>query len=200
YETPISAQHEGVTTLQTGTGEQNRYTIGLRGGRHVLLHSSGPGCPACPPTGLHASYDPQGRLSRLNDTELQRDPDGRLRALKPAAAGWPGLVLHYPAQGKRHAWSSALTAQERLDYTARGLLRQRHFANGDSIVYDYDPQGRPIRINSTAGALSELTSLTWKGSVPVSISHPQENETRQYDEHKRLKVRTVRRAAAQIGR
>lgn len=199
YPQPASATQDGLTVVHGGTAQSTRFRIGLRGGRHVLLESGGPACPGCPPSGQRAAYDSHGRLIRLNDTVLARDAHGRLRSVAPHAPGWPGLVLHYHAGERRHAWSSELTGQEILHYTPAGLPRQRIFANGDGTRYDYDGQGRPLRITHTSGALSDATTLAWKGAVPLRIQHPHETETRAYDDRRRLRRRTVNRMSARPG-
>ncbi|NYT83282.1 DUF2235 domain-containing protein [Alcaligenaceae bacterium] len=199
YRQPISASTDGLTVVHGDAAQSTSFRIGMRGGRHVLLASDGPGCPGCPPTGQRAEYDDHGRLTRLNDTELIRHADGRLQTIMPLAPGWPGLALHYHAGERRHAWSSGLTGHETLFYTARGLPQRRVFANGDSTSYDYDRQGRPVRITNTSGMLSDITTLAWKGTVPIRIQHPQETEWRDYDDRKRLRRRSVRRVSAVPG-
>src|SRR3546814_5798841 len=89
-----------------------------------------------------------------------------------------------------------LTGTEYIHYDPRGPPAQRLFANGDSVHYEYDAGGRPLRITEKNTQAEQTTTLSWRGPLLSRTSHPHETETRDYDKHKRSRQRTISRAAA----
>src|SRR3546814_18754599 len=89
-----------------------------------------------------------------------------------------------------------LTGTEYIHYDPRGRPAQRLFANGDSVHYEYDAGGRPLRITEKNTQAEQTTTLSWRGPLLSRISHPHETETREYDTHKHLRQRTVSRTTA----
>lgn len=187
----------GLTIVRDAPGHETRFETALRGGRHLLLSASGAGCPTCPAAGTLAQYDPQGRLLSLNGTTLARDADGRIRQVRPYASGWPGLALDYQSNGLRASWASTLTGAETIQYNARRLPQRRQFANGDTVQFDYDAAGRPVRMAERNARHTHVTTLGWRGGLLHHVRHPHEIETRQYDTQRRMTHRTVRRGTHQ---
>ncbi len=196
YVRPVTHQQAGLTVVADARRQQTRFETAMKGGRYVLTRVEGAGCAGCAAPGTHADYDGQGRLREINGTRLQRDAGGAIRQLEAHAAGWPGLILRYRPDGYRASWTSALTGTESVQYNAQSLPSQRRWANGDSIDYDYDVQGRPVRlVEKNAGASLE-TTLRWRGGLLVYIGHDHERESRQYDRQGRLSQRSVERTSA----
>ncbi|UYO93823.1 phospholipase effector Tle1 domain-containing protein [Pollutimonas sp. M17] len=192
---PTAAQ-SGLTVARNAQGRETRFETALAGGRHVLTRVSGASCPGCAPPGSRARYDQGGRLLQLDGAALQRDAQGTVREVRPGTPGWPGLALRYHANGSRASWSSSLTGTESIRYNPQGLPGQRLFANGDTVRYEYDALGRPLRLIEKNARSEQVSTLSWRGSLLSRIDHPHETETREHDAHKRLARRTVSRATA----
>jgi len=184
---------DGLTIITTPDGRQTRMHMGVRAGRHVLLRASGAPCAGCAAPGSLADYDDAGRLASINGVGLQRDASGRIRAVTPAASGWPGLALGYDTAGRRSWWTSRLTGTERMQFDARGRPARRIFANGDQWEYQYDAAGRPARLVASNAHAVTQTRLAWRGGLLSAVRHPHENETRRYDAQGRLIQRRVTR-------
>jgi RHS repeat-associated protein len=191
-----TASQGGLTVAHNAQGQETRFETALLGGRGVLTRVSGAACPGCASPGSHARYDQSGGLVQLNSTSLQRDAHGAVREIRPGVPGWPRLALRYHANGTRQSWSSSLTGTETIHYNPRGLPAQRLFANGDTISYEYDTLGRPLRLVEKNARAEQTTTLSWRGSLLSRIAHPQETESREYDQHQRLRQRTVSRPSA----
>ncbi len=196
YFRPPTASQSGLTVARNAQGRETRFETALLGGRHILTQVSGAACPGCAAPGSQARYDQDGRLLQLNGATLRRDAHGAVREIHPGMPGWPDLALRYHANGMRASWSSSLTGTEYIHYNPRGLPAQRLFANGDTIRYEYDALGRPLRLVEKNAQAEQVTTLSWHGALLTRIGHPQETESRTYDEHKRLRQRTVSRASA----
>ncbi len=177
------------TRLQRADGVITDIDLTLRQGRAFVAAVTGAPCPGCPAPGTRADYDAQGRLTAINGSQIGRDEQGRLQTLVLAHTGWAGLTLNYDTQGRRFAWQSRLTGREHLHFNARGLMAQRHFADGNVWQYDYDDAGRPTRI--LQGGTE--TQLQWRGARLLAVQHPHESETRHYDAEGRMTQRTLKR-------
>lgn len=198
----IAAPHRDGPATTRVVDEHSRQTtmrFARQGSRHVLLDVTGAGCSGCPPPGTHARYDANGRLERINGTRIRRDAAGAVRQLVPGASGWPGLTLDYDQQGRLRHWRSTATGTETLVYTAKGLLTERQFANGDRMAVTYDIQDRPITVLETHGDLRSTTRLTWHGNRLTRIDHPVETESRHYDDAGRVIARRIHRESPADG-
>ncbi|TAN27144.1 MAG: hypothetical protein EPN31_11365 [Castellaniella sp.] len=142
---------------------------------------------------LPVERDHSGRLTAIESLQIQRYPDGRINRLLEPDGGWPGLVLAFDSRGRRTAWSSTLTGRTTARFDARdGLSGLRH-ANGDTLDITRDAAGHPSRLSyASVGQQSVAISLQWHGAHLTRLSHPSEEESRQYD-HGRLARRIVRR-------
>ncbi|WP_353151325.1 DUF2235 domain-containing protein [Pollutimonas bauzanensis] len=196
YIRPPTHAKDGLTVVTDGRQQQTRFETAIRGSRHVLTRVTGAGCAGCAAPGSHASYDEQGRLQAINGTHIHRYPNGAIHQLKPHGVGWPGLSLTYQPDAHRAAWASTLTGTERVLYNAQSLPARRIWANGDSVDYQYDAQGRPIRILEKNSLSTQKTDLQWRGHLLTRITHPNETESRQYDNLGRLSQRKVERLSA----
>ncbi|MCI2808207.1 phospholipase effector Tle1 domain-containing protein [Eoetvoesiella caeni] len=196
YVRTASVRQSGLTIVHGEQGRTTRFRVAQQGGRHVLLGVEGAPCPGCAAPGTQASYDVRGRLIQVNGMLIRRHPQGGIRQLVPAAAGWPGLVLDYSESGLRTSWRSAATGTERAIYGARGQLLRRVFANDDRWDYRHDAAGRLVAV--AAGNAQPEARLSWHGQNLLRIEHPNETDTRQYDQDNRLAARTVQRNAAGI--
>ncbi|MGP1615326.1 MAG: hypothetical protein ACTS5Y_09775, partial [Pollutimonas bauzanensis] len=196
YVRPPAPRTQGLTIVTDARQRQTRFETARQDGRYVLTRVAGAGCAGCAAPGSQASYDGQGRLREINGARLQRDASGAIRQLEPGAPGWPALVLRYRPDGLRASWSSALTGSERMLYEARSLPAQRVWANGDSAAYQYDAQGRPLRLVEKGAGATQETTLQWRGGLLVRIVHPNETESRQYDRQGKLSRRSVERASS----
>jgi RHS repeat-associated protein len=157
---------------------------------HGTLHSS----TQDPATTQHrVQRDRSGRLITIGSLQIQRGPDGRIHRLLELDGGWPGLALAFDPRGRRTAWSSTLTGQTMARFDAHdGLSGLRH-ANGDTLDITRDAAGRPSRLSyASVGQQSVAIGLQWHGTHPTRLSHPSEDESRQYD-HGRLVRRIVQR-------
>ncbi|RTZ43329.1 hypothetical protein EKL30_10685 [Candidimonas sp. SYP-B2681] len=193
YVRPATPAQAGLTVIKNNGGQQTTFETAIKAGRHVLTRVDGPGCATCAAPGSRASYDPQGRLIEINNTLIQRDASGAIRQLEPTTDGWPGLVLRYHSNGYRASWSSSTTGTERITYKPGPLPVHRVFANGDQVDYHYDVQGRPVRLVERNARGEEETVLRWRGKLLVQVAHPNETESRQYDDDNRLVSRRVTR-------
>ncbi len=199
YVRPATPARPGLTVIKDAAGRQTTFEIAIKAGRNVLTRVDGPGCASCAAPGSRASYDEHGRLIEINNTLIQRDASGAIRQLKPAADGWPGLVLRYHSNGYRASWSSTTTGTEQISYRQGSLPVQRLFANGDQINYHYDLQGRPVRLVEKNARSEEETVLSWRGKLLQQVAHPHETESRQYDDDNRLVSRRVTRKSQTSG-
>jgi RHS repeat-associated protein len=195
YVRPPTPQATGLTTVTQVGQKETWFEYAVKGGRHVLVSVHGALCPGCATSGSQATYDDDGRLRSINGTHIQRDKFGQIQTLRPRASGWPGLTLSYQGQGHRTSWGSALTGNERMAYDDHQRPVQRHFANGDTVNYRYDGAGRPIEVHERNHNASHTTRLQWQGQLLRRIDHPNEIETRHYDNERRLAGRTVERPA-----
>lgn len=193
-------QHDGLTVVSDASRGKTRFYTTIRGNRHVLAAVEGKGCFGCAAPGTRAAYDTQGRLTRINGTQIERSESGAIRQLQPAGMGWPGLALHYNDQGKRDRWHSSVTGIESMRYNDQGLPVERRFANGDTATMSYDVQHRPVHVRERHGDEETLTRLHWHGHRLVRIEHPEETETRRYDDDGRVTERSILREAASLGR
>ena len=185
----------GLTVVTNARHQDTHFETSIKGGRYVLTSVKGAGCPGCAAADSTASYDHEGRLIAVNGTRLQRDARGRVRKLQPHASGWPGLVLHYEADGGNSAWHSDATGDERTVYNSLSLPVQRVWANADSVQYHYDARRRPVRLVESNKNGTHETTLRWRGNRLMHIGHPHESESRLYDRRGRLIRRSVERAA-----
>lgn len=190
-------QQAGLTVVTDASRRETRFESAIKGGRIVLTRVSGAGCPGCAAPGSQASYDGQGRLLEVNGTRLQRDSAGAIRQIQPLGVGWPGLSMQYQSNGYRASWSSTATGTERVVYNAQSLPTQRLWANGDSVAYQYDAQGRPVLLIEKSTSATQQTTLRWRGRRLLHIGHPNETESRQYDRQGRLTRRSIERISAQ---
>lgn len=189
-------ERNGLTIATDASGRSTHFETALRGGRYVVTDVRGAGCAGCAAPGSTAAYDSEGRLTRVNGTQILRYPDGSMRSLLPDARGWPKLALHYRPDGQRVSWSSAATGAEHITYDRSRRPAHRGWANGDGVTYHYDPQGRPRRLVEAGAHASTQTTLSWRGAWLSHIDHPHESEARIYDEHGRLTERRVTRLSA----
>ncbi len=110
-----------------------------------------------------------------------------------APEGWPGLVIHYDAAGRRSHWHSPLTGRVSLRYTPQGLLASAEAADGRRWRYDYDALHRLIGIEVAQQAQRERTRLHWYNDQIVKVEHSAESETLIHDEQGRLATRQIAR-------
>lgn len=194
YVRPPTGEQSGLTRVMGAQGQETLFTTQVRNGHYVLTDVEGAPCSGCAAPGTRARYDNQGRLADLNGVRLKRDIQGQLQGIMVPDQGWPELSIAYTA-GRRSTWSSSLTGTEHQHYDRSGRPSLRRFANGDSISYEYDTQGRPRTMteSSTDGVLT--TSLGWHGKQLIRIHHPHETETRQYDTQGRISQREIHRPA-----
>jgi len=190
---------DGLTLVTNAQGGQTRFVTAMRGGRHVLRQADGAGCPGCPAPGSRAHYNRKGQLTGINQTRIDRDDSGAIKALHVTPAGWPALSLRYQSSGHRTAWHSSVTGTETMRFDPRHRPAQRRFANGDIWRYAYDAQGRPKRLEQTGAGETWTTRLSWRGRLLTRIAHPFENESREYDAGRRLAQRRVQRPGASGG-
>lgn len=196
YVRPATHSEGGLTVVTDSHQRQTRFETAIRGSRHVLTRVDGAGCAGCAAPGSQASYDSQGRLQEINGTKISRDANGAIRGLAPHGTGWPGLTLTYQADGHRASWHSTVTSTERILYNQLSLPARRIWANGDSVDYRYDPQGRPVQLIEKNRHAAQATELQWRGNLLTNIKHPNEAESRQYDSQGRLNQRKVERLSA----
>lgn len=190
-----SSTQAGVTIVKNAAGEESHYNSRLVNGRYLLDSVSGASCSGCATPGVQAQYDAQARLTQVNGTKLLRDAKGQLLRLDVADKGWPALSFQFDSRGQRSAWSASLTGTEQLRYDANRRPTARVFANGDSLVYQYDAQGRPVSMQESSARASLHTDLAWHGSLLTRIRHPHETESRRYDDARRLVHRDIQRPA-----
>lgn len=191
-----NAHQDGLTVVKNAQGRESRYTTQLKNGRYVVTQVQGSPCFGCAAPGTHARYDDKGRLQEINGTQVQRDPQGRLRSLKVHNLGWPGLQLRYSHTGQRKQWEALLTGTEHTHYDPLQRPSLRQFANGDSLRYSYDAQGRPAQLQAANSSGVLPTRLSWHGQQLLRIEHPHETETRRYDAQQRISERTLYRPAS----
>ncbi|MGB6218723.1 MAG: DUF2235 domain-containing protein [Castellaniella sp.] len=183
----------GTTRIHAANGATAVDTL-ARGGRTVLRAMRSSSCPGCPETIRRLGYDARGRLSAVGDLRIRRTPDGGIRTLAQARGGWPGLRLDYGPDGRLARWSSRLTGTTRLTHDAHGRLTGRHQANGGRLDIRRDTLGRPVGLRHTAPDASPLEiGLRWRDDRPVRLTHPEETEYLEHDDHGRVTARAVRR-------
>lgn len=191
-----TAKQDGLTIVKNAQQQETRFTTQIKKGRYVVTDVMGFPCSGCAAPNTHASYDENGLLQEINDTKIKRDPQGKLISIGVQNQGWPALRMHYSHTGQRQQWYSDLTGTEHTHYDSQQRPSVRQFANGDSVSYSYDAQGRPVRLqaNNATGTLPTL--MAWHGQQLQRIEHPFETETRWYDTQQRVKKRTIHRPAA----
>ncbi|HLR77861.1 MAG TPA: DUF6531 domain-containing protein, partial [Burkholderiaceae bacterium] len=199
YRHTASQRAPGLTVITDEKGQETRVHTAILGSRHVVTSVEGAGCTGCAAPGTRADYDRHGRLVSVNGTRLTRTDDGRVHRLQPARSGWPGLGLHYNADGLRERWHSALTGTETMRYNAQGLPVERHFANGDTTIFGYDVQHRPVTMHDRHGDAHTSTRLHWHGHWLTRIEHPAETEVRHYDSSGQVIQREILRDPADTG-
>ena len=195
-----SPAHRARTRLQAGQA----WAVlqhDTKAGRSVLEQAQGQACPTCPVHETRFGYDAQGRLARVGDLTLGRDTHGRLRTVRQARGGWPGLALQHDAQGRRTAWSSALTGPTRLHYGTDGGLQQVEWADARRMALRHDGAGRPVRLYYTGPQATAVDiRVQWRGPWPERLTHPKEVETLTRDPHGRVVVHHVQRPLKGGGR
>ncbi|NYT24565.1 DUF2235 domain-containing protein [Alcaligenaceae bacterium] len=209
YAQTARGNRAGLTRVRGSDGRQQeiRYQH-VHGGYRLLSRQSG-GCAqpasgavaACPDTAAGpdtiAQYDAQGRLTALSGMLLRRSPGGGLTGLlRPPAPGWPGLAFDHDGPQGRYTWQSDATGPTTLLADSAGRPAHLRYANGDTVRLHYDAQGRPLRIDESAGDPARgatSTRLRWHGRQLLRIEHPAETESLQRDGGGRIVGRSVQR-------
>lgn len=145
-------------------------------------------------TSLQVQRDHGGRLTAIGSLRIQRHPDGRVHSLLEPDGGWPGLALTFDPSGRRTGWSSTLTGRTTARFDGRDSLSGLRHANGDTLDIMRNVAGRPSSLTYASVGQEPVTiDLQWRGARLTRLSHPSEQESRQYDDHGRLIRRTVQR-------
>lgn len=199
YRHEPSRQQDGLTVVDDASRGRTRFHTAIRGSRHVLTSVQGSGCFGCAAPGTQADYDSRGRLTQINGTRIERSTDGTIQTLQPAFSGWPGLTLRYNNQGLRERWHSDVTGTEHMRYDDQALPVERRFANGDTVIMEYDILRRPTAVHEKQGNTETVTHLAWQDGLLTRIVHPGESETRRYDKLGRIRERTITRPAFAAG-
>jgi len=138
YRLPSRAGAPGSTAVSVGKRVSRFRWVDRPGSGPALLETEGDGCEQCPPMGLRASLDRDGRTVSIGSMTIRHDALGRaverrLAAGKAAAgtqtAGWVER-LHYagpdplagPARIERSSVVAGHTVQLAIGYTRRGQV------------------------------------------------------------------------------
>ena len=185
YALPGPTPGTQITRVRSPTTRTD-FTHGARSG-HIEAASTAT-------TALRVQRDRAGRLTTIGSLNIRRYPDGRIHSLLEPDGGWPGLALAFDSGGRRTAWSSTLTGHTTARFDAHDNLSGLRHANGDTLDILRNAAGRPARlIHAGIGQEPVATALRWHGARLAGLSHPSEEESRQYDDHGRLARRMVRR-------
>lgn len=193
YVRPAHGAQEGLTRVYASNGRRQDIRFRRIKGDDRLV---GRVDPAEGNESRH-TYDTAGRITALDGMMVQRGPTGDVIGLVPAEPGWPALSFRLEGTRAGYSWFSAGTGRTRVLSGVTGRPGIVQYANGDTLHFAYDPQGRPIRLEETLASTraGTLTTLQWRGQRLVRVQHPAESETTQYDAQGRVTERVVLRPA-----
>ena len=193
YDLPGRAPDIRITRIK-GAAAQAEFEYRRQGARTLPLGVRLTPCAGCPTQEYPVERDRWGRLTRIDELQIQRHPNGAVYRLQKTSGGWPELMLEHDASGRRTAWSSRLTGRTEASYDTADRLQGLHYANGDTLDITRDAAGRPVQLHYRAPGQEPVTvRLQWHGTHLRQLSHPAEDETRTHDTQGRLTARAVRR-------
>ncbi len=190
YRLPLRAGAPGATTVSVGKRVSRFRWVERRDSGPALLATEGDGCEQCPPMGLRATFDREGRTVSIASMTLRHDALGRVVERRigaskaagqagagnaPAGKGVPAWVerLHYagtdalagPARIERPSVVAGRTLQLAIGYTRRGQVAAidvTGFAPGHEAP---EPVSASLRLQyAEAGpAVGKLVSIAREG-------------------------------------
>jgi len=186
YRLPPRAGASGSTTVSVGKRVSRFRWVDRPGSDPALLASEGDGCEQCPPMGLRASLDRDGRTVSIGSMTIRHDALGRVverrvvagkgvAAKEAAGKKAPGWVerLHYagpdalagPARIERSSVVAGRTLALAIGYTRRGQVAAID-VSGFAPAHDApEPVSASLRLQyaESGPAVGKLVSIAREG-------------------------------------
>lgn len=181
YRLPSRTGAPGSTTVSVGKRVSRFRWVDQAAGGPVLLATEGDGCEQCPPVGLRASLDRDGRTVSVGSMTIRHDALGRAverrvdagkAAAGKEASGWVER-LHYagtdelagPTRIERSSVVAGRTLQLAIGYTRRGQVAAidvTGFAPGHDAP---EPISASLRLQyaESGPAIGKLVSIAREG-------------------------------------
>ncbi len=193
YKKTASPGSSGLTIVTDQNNNKTSIEIASIENRFVITAVKGHGCYGCPAPGTTAAYDSSARLVKINNANIDRYPNGNIKALSINNNGWTNLQFSYAENGLRESWSTTDTGLENISYNLKGLPVLRTFANGDKTEIEYDALSRPTMIIDSNSEETVTTTLVWQSNRLIKVGNNVETEVREYDENNRIVQRHITR-------